>query len=197
MSLRPEISGFSLNNMDALFGTKDEHLLTDLLCEFDKKITFRDPELTGQSHAILRRAIDERPRWPDLDMEGEPHVFAAIILAQHGQEHIKTDSNLWAMPSLWDFFRQHFSQIPSPGRKYLRMFFEGRGIFARNIETSWSFYGFLDHSELRMLLASLREFEDAEPAREGQPFRSEFFGKFTGWLTAIESNGKDLWFYCS
>jgi hypothetical protein len=45
------------------------------------------------------------------------------------------------------------------------VFTRGRGIFARRIETAWSFYGFLTHSELQTLRGALVTFRDADPPR--------------------------------
>ena len=83
MSLRPEISGFSLQKMFDVLGCKDEEVLRRVTDEFDSKVTFRNPSLKAEAHNVLRCAIFDYDgnRWPDLEVEGEPHVFAAIVLA--------------------------------------------------------------------------------------------------------------------
>jgi hypothetical protein len=196
MSLRPEISGFRLDEMFALMGSGNEGLLTRLIEEFDASVKFEEPSQRDRALAILRRAVFERPRWADLEVEGEEHVFAALTLARHGQTHLDTTSNFWKMPAFWDFIKGNHEQVPKPGRKYLSTFTQGRGLFARKIDTPWSFYGFLAHPELQALLEALREFQAADPARRGEEFMSGFIDEFVGWLELIESNNKDLWFYC-
>jgi hypothetical protein len=195
MSLRPEISGFSLDAMYALLGSGDDALASQLIEEFDSSVRFQDPTSRDQAHAILRRVVHEPPRWADLEVEGEPHVFAALTLAKHGQTHLETGSNVWKMPAFWDFIRQTHEQIPKPGRKYLSTFTKGRGVFARNIDTRWSFYGYLARPELQELLAAMREFQ-ADPTHCGPEFMHGFADELVGWLGMIESSGKDLWFYC-
>jgi hypothetical protein len=50
-------------------GCKDEAVLADLIGQ----VKFRDnPAKTADLQAVLRRAIHERPRWPDLKVEREP-----------------------------------------------------------------------------------------------------------------------------
>lgn len=195
MSLRPEISGFSLDAMYALTGCGDDGVASRLIEELDSSVTFSDPILRDRAHAILRRVVHEPPRWADLEVEGEPHVFAALTLARHGQAHLETGSNGWKMPAFWDFIRQHHQEIPKPGRKYLSTFTKGRGVFARNIDTSWSFYGYLARPELQELLLALEEFR-AAPSHRGPNFMHGFGDELAEWLGMIESNGKDLWFYC-
>ena len=85
MSLRPEISGFSLDAMFGPIGTKDEDVLARILRPFDESVRSRNPGLLEKSREVLRRAIFEEVPWPDLDVEGEAHVMAAIVLARYGQ----------------------------------------------------------------------------------------------------------------
>jgi hypothetical protein len=194
MSLRPEISGFSLQRLFDILGSQDEAIIADLV----GKMSFRgNPGKTAELDAVLRRAIHERPRWPDLAIESETHVWAAVALAHHGQTHIGTDSNSWKMPAVWEFIHQWHLQVPEDGRKYLGIFTRGRGIFSRYIETSWSFYGYLALPELQQLLAALVKFQEADPARRGQQFLYGFVDELVGWLTRIEANKKDLWFHCN
>jgi hypothetical protein len=196
MSLRPEISGFSLDAMYALLGRGDDALASQLIEEFDSRVRFQDPALRERAHAILRRVVHEPPRWADLEVEGDAHVFAALTLAKHGQTHLETGSNFWKMSAFWDFIRQNHEHVPKPGKRYLSTFTKGRGIFARNIETQWSFYGYLARPELQDLLAAMREFQ-TEPAHRGPDFMYGFADELVEWLEMIESNGKDLWFYCN
>ena len=198
MSLRPEISGFSLQKMFDVLGCKDEEVLRRVTDEFDSKVTFRNPSLKAEAHNVLRRAIFDYDgnRWPDLEVEGEPHVFAAIVLAAHGQELLKTESNHWKMPGIWDFIEQNYPQFSGEGRKYLKVFVEGRGIFGRKIKTYWSYYSFLQRSELDAALRTLTQFRDADPARQGGQFHYGMLGRLLEWLTAIRSKQMDLWFYC-
>jgi hypothetical protein len=58
MSLRPEISGFSLKELFSLQGAKGREALPEL----QAKLRFNDPARRKEAHAILQRAIDESDR---------------------------------------------------------------------------------------------------------------------------------------
>jgi len=100
MSLRPIISGFDAGVMFDLLGSKDEVVLARVTKEFDDDVKFDHPSMIATAHEVLWRAIFEGDRWRDLEVEGEPHVMAAIVLARHGQSHLATDSSHWKMPAL-------------------------------------------------------------------------------------------------
>ena len=91
------------------------------------------------------------------------------------------------MPGIWDFIEQNYPQFSGEGRKYLKVFVEGRGIFGRKIKTYWSYYSFLQRSELDAALRTLTQFRDADPARQGGQFHYGMLGRLLEWLTAIRS----------
>jgi len=195
MSLRPEISGFSLKELFSLQGDKGR----DALPELQAKLRFNDPARTQKAYAILLRAIDESDRWADLEVETELHVLVARVLAHHGQTHLGLNCNHWKMQAFWRFHKDHRANIPKEGGKYLWLFSRGRGIFTgRPIKSSWSFYGFLWHNEVKALRDALVQFRDADPRRADHRIGAEFnfLGELLEWLTAIEDAGKDLWFDC-
>lgn len=196
MSLRPEVSGFSLQQLYEFLGSGDRSIIDHLISEFDNAVTFEKSELRFRAHAILRRAVYERPRWSDLEVEGEEHVFAAIVLARHGQTHLATTSNSWNMLAIWDFIKECHDQVPKEGRRYLSTFTAGRGLFTKRIETSWSFYGFLAYPELQRLLKALQDFQNTDSSRHSETFHFGLIDDLIAWLTMIESNNKDLWFHC-
>jgi hypothetical protein len=195
MSLRPEISGFSLETLFSLQGAKGREALPEL----EAKLRFRDPERTQEAHAILQRAIDESGTWADLEAETDMHVAVARVLAHHGQTHLGMNSNHWTMHAFWNFHKEHQANVPKEGGKYLWLFSRGRGIFKGGpIKSAWSFYGFLWHKEVKALRDALVKFRDADPRRADHRIGSEFnfLGELLDWLTAIEDAGKDLWFDC-
>jgi len=120
------------------------------------------------------------------------------VLAHHGQTHLGTNSNHWKMQAFWNFLKEHQANVPKDGGKYLSVFSRGRGILKGPIKSSWSYYGFLWHKELKALRAALVQFRDADPRRADRRISSEFcfLGELLDWLTTIEGNGKDLWFDC-
>ena len=120
------------------------------------------------------------------------------MLAHHGQTHLGTNSNHWKMQAFWNFLKEHQANVPKDGGKYLSVFSRGRGILKGPIKSSWSYYGFLWHKELKALRAALVQFRDADPRRADRRNSSEFcfLGELLDWLTTIEASGKDLWFDC-
>jgi hypothetical protein len=196
MSLRPVIAGFDLHAMLRLLGRGDIALLESLQQEFDDRATFDDPAQTLAAHEILRRAVFEGPRWPDLEVEGEPHVMAAIVLASHGQSHLKTGSDIGKMSAFWNFIKEHHARIPSEARKFLFMFGRGRALFGRRIETAWSYYGYLTQLQTQKLHQALIALQADDPAFRGPEFMGGFLDDFIDWLARVEAAGKDLWFHC-
>jgi len=202
MSLRPEISGFRLDVLNAVLGRGDDSQLPALVAELDAFTALDDPARRDRVVAILRRAVQAPPRWAaperwaDVEAEGDDHVLAAQVLARHGQEHLETGSNVWNMTAFWTFIEERFASLPKPGRKYLAMFGAGRGLFARKVDAGWGYYGYLALPELQQLLASLREYRAAVSAEEASDPGSRFADELVGWLGAIESAGLDLWFSC-
>ena len=194
MSLRPEISGFSLDAMFGPIGTKDEDVLARILRAFDASVHSRDPGLLEKSREVLRRAIFEEVPWPDLDVEGEAHVMAAIV-ARHGQTHRSTGSNVWKMPTFWSFIKEYYMRLEGDARKALFVFGRGRAILGG------------DRHALELLRiprappgpdAARRPGEDAEddPSLCGEGFMGGFLDELMGWLEVVVSAEQDLWFDC-
>ena len=196
MSLRPVVSGFDLDAMLGLLGSGDEGRLARLTDEFDARVAFPDPAQAALARDALRRAVFEGARWPDLEVEGEPHVSAAVVLAHHGQAHLPTGSDVWKMPAFWDFIKAHHDRLPPEPRKYLFMFGRGRPLFGRRIDTPWSYYGFLTLPQTRALLASLTDLRASDPSLQGPQFLGGFLDEFVSWLSSVSSAEKDLWFHC-
>ena len=196
MSLRPEISGFSLDAMFGPIGTKDEDVLARILRAFDESVHSRDSGLLEKSREVLRRAIFEEVPWPDLDVEGEAHVMAAIVLAQHGQDHRSTGSNVWKMPTFWSFIKGYYTRLEGDARKALFVFGRGRAIFGRRIDTPWSYYGFLSLPQVRTLHAGLAKMREDDPSLCGEGFMGGFLDELMGWLEVVVSAEQDLWFDC-
>ena len=196
MSLRPEISGFSLDAMFGPIGTKDEDVLARILQALDDSVRSRDPGLIERARDVLRRAIFEEVPWPDLEVEGEAHVMAAIVLARYGQTHLSTGSNVWKMPAFWSFIKGYHTRLEGDARKALFVFGRGRAIFGRRIETPWSYYGFLSLPQVQTLHAGLAKMRDDDPGLCGDGFMGGFLDELIGWLAAVESSHQDLWFHC-
>lgn len=191
MALRPTVSGCRLDTMFQRLGSRDEAILAQLIDSFDEAVNLQAPSARAEAHEILRRAVFEGPRWPDLEVEGELHVMAAIVLAKHDQTHLATDSDFWKMPAVWDFVRDCHPRLSGDARKFVAMFGRGRALFGRKIDTPWSFYGFLTLKQVRTLRAGLLALH-----QDGQ-IQGDFCDDLMRWLEAIESQEMDLWFYCS
>jgi hypothetical protein len=196
MSLRPEISGFSLDTMFGPIGSKDEDHLARLLEAFDESVRSRNPDLMNQTREILRRAIFEEVPWPDLEGEGEAHVLAAIMLARYGQVHSSTGSNVWKMPAFWNFIKEYHTRLPGDARRALFVFGRGRPIFGRRIDTPWSYYGFLSRPQAQTLHAGLSTMRDDDPSPRAEELTGGFLDELIGWLEAVDSRQQDLWFHC-
>jgi hypothetical protein len=178
-------------------GTKDKDLLVRILQGLDESVRARDPGLIERTRDAIWRAIFEEVPCPDLEVEGEAHVVAAVVLARYGQTHMATGSNVWKMPAFWSFIKGYHHRLPGDARKALFVFGRGRAIFGRRIDTPWSYYGFLSLPQVRTLHAELSRLRDEDPSLRGEAFMGGFLDELMRWLRIVESNNKDLWFYCA
>ena len=98
MSTRIELSGFSLEKLKSLSGSRDKAAVAELLTEGRAD--------RAEVRAVLERAIEEGFPFSDLDEESNSHKSAASILAGFRQKHLGTDSNLWSASALMEIDAQ-------------------------------------------------------------------------------------------
>jgi hypothetical protein len=199
MSLRPEIYGFRIQKMLSLFGAKDEQLVKNLCRELDQTWKLPGPADYTLAYDTLRRAIfdESKELWPDLEMEREPHVCAAVTLAKHDQTWLDVGSGHWKMKAVFALVDEVIGELPVEIQPYLQVFGVGRLLFGPDLTTSWSFYGYLYHDELSALHEALVEFQNQHPEWRGDQFAYGVFDDFVGWLRQIQEKELDLWFYAN
>lgn len=193
MSLRPEMSGFSLSALRSQLGTGDEEMVSAVREELRAMVDFDDPLEFDRAVRVIERAVFDGIPFEDLDVEGEPHVVAAIALAHHGQDHLPTDSNVWKMEAIEELSRTLEGSLPEGAAESLGALLDGRPLFGRAIETDWNYYAFLSIDEVRALRKGL---EDAR-AETPDPTEDGFLSDLLAWLGEIADRGMDLWFHAA
>jgi hypothetical protein len=154
MSLRPEICGFDLAQMQALFGSGRQEAVAAVQGEFDRQVA-KYPGSFDQSfqttfRQALAKAIHQGVPFPELELEKEPHVQLAVLLAQHNQQLLGTDSNDWKWTGFSDFWDQR------GGGPLFEFLLFGRPLFGNRIDTH-GVYGYLSRAEVQQLRSSLSE----------------------------------------
>ena len=187
------MSGFSLSTLKAQLGTGDEEVLTAVREELREFVEFDDPQEFDRAVRVIERAVLGGLPFDGLDMEGEPHVVAAIALAFHGQDHLPTESNVWKMEAFEDLARSLEGSLPDDASEYFRYLLDGRPLFGQGIETEWNYYAYLTVDELRTFRKGL---EDAR-AETPDPTDDGFMSDFLAWLGEIADSGMDLWFHAA
>ena len=126
MSLRPNISGFRFKLLRSLLGSGREDTVAPTIKSLEEIIEFEDPEDSKHAANIIRMAIMEGVPFPDRPLEGAAHVFSAVALARHGQEHEPADSNFWKLAAFWDLQAKLKGTIESSANELL-LYFENGG----------------------------------------------------------------------
>jgi hypothetical protein len=199
MSLRPEIRGFDMAKLRSLFGSRDQIVVDTIEGEFAASVQEEpedfDQEYRATFRKALHRAIEDGAPFPNLEVEGEPHVHLALLLAAHGQEFLETDSGNWKMLGFWDFWELCGDLLSPEGRRLFQYLIEGRALFGRRIESSWSYYAYLQRQEVEALRAALVELWENNPDLRANDLIADLVADLTGWCDAISLRGLDLWFW--
>jgi hypothetical protein len=199
MSLRPEVRGFSLAKFRTLFGSRDQSVIDAIEASFAESVEEEpedfDQEYRGTFHKALHRAIEDGVPFPSLEVEGEPHVHLALLMASYEQEYLPTDSSDWKMIGFWDFWELCGDLLSPEGRRLFSYLIEGRPLFGRQIESSWSYYAYLERQEVDALRAAFRELWEANPDLHENELIADLVADLTRWCEEISSRGMDLWFW--
>jgi hypothetical protein len=193
MSLRPQVWGFDLAHFQSLFGSRDEDVLSDVEARQARWRGVNDlpPDESEQEEfqLLLRRAVNEGVPFPELAEESHTHVQLAIAMAGVGQEPYDARSDYWTWRAFLAFWEDHAASLDPRGRSLFGCFLKGRPVFGKRI-TGDTYYGYLNRRDVVTLRDSLRQ-------RLGglSGDASAFASDLAGWLDAIESHGRDLWFY--
>ena len=191
MSLRPEISGFSLAAMQALFGSEDEDSVSAVREELREIVEFDDPQELDRAVQVVERALHRGVPFPDLEVEGEPHAVAAIALAMHGQNPLVTGSNVWMMDAFEEFAKVTEGSLSDEAAASFRYLLDGRPLFGQRIETEWNLYAWLTLEEVNALRRGLEGVREETP----DPTDDGFLGDLLEWVGEISDSGMDLWFH--
>jgi hypothetical protein len=192
MSLRPEIVGFKLAQLQSLCGSGDRAAIRNLKSRFAHVTPDSfddDDEYHDLFHQALERAIMKGVPFDDLQSETNSHIQLAILLGEYKQKFISTSSNSLKMRGFWEFQRKYPNALSSEANDLFGIFTEGRPLFGRKIQTDWSYYGYLSRDEVAFLEESLIEVKDIDDAFQ------EFVNSVITIFSMILKRKCDLWFW--
>ena len=161
MSVRVELSAFSMVGLRSLLGGKDERTLEELNGALDK--TRLGEKERAQYRDALSRAILEGVPFSEMRTEKRAHVLLASYLARYGQRHRRIDCGI-PREILQDFIQEQ-GTILREGKKLLRYLVVGRPFFGQRFGAGKA-YGYLLHEETLALRRSLERFRGHPKAEE-------------------------------
>jgi len=200
MSMRPEIYGVDLKPIRAIFGSGDEHIFEKINSAYQEKISelFCDEpderaEFSQKGKEIIHRMVMEGVPFPDLECEDDVHVLVIDSSVKSDEHKLAGDTVDWHMQAFREL-RHGCADKVDPDILYLLEVFEaGRPFLGKRINSSWSYYGYLDAEEVKRLFAALDELGESDYLGNSR----EFLFDLTDWMDGISSQNLDLYFYIS
>jgi len=200
MSLRPQIYGFCLKDVQSIFASNDEAVLQKIYNIYEKilgELLFDEPdetkELKKQGREIIRRAVMQGVPFEDLKCEREVHTFAAEAVVRSIEIKPVGDTNDWSMQAFWDLRAEYGTKVSRDALNLFDIFYDGRPFFGKKIDSGWSYYGHLTLEEVNRLSTALDSLGDSGVPDDLKVFVAEL----TDWLEGIASANLDLWFVAS
>jgi hypothetical protein len=203
MSARLELSGFRLEKLQSLFGSRDQTVIEQMEARLERAAR-TGMGLPADSEegavAVLRSALHEAINGgvpvPGLEAEFEPHATLAGWLAHHEQEHRRTDCDIKSDP-LRDFWEQYGKLLGTAGRQLFGYLVEGRPLLGPRFRPGTALvYGYLTRSEAGRLLTCLERFTEKDWQAKGdwdEEDVEELISDFMEWLDELRSKKLDIW----
>lgn len=207
MSTRLELSGFRLEKLQSLFGSRNQPVIKEIEAKLDRAARTGKglpADFEEGAVAVLRSAlhdaINEGVPLAGLEAEFEPHATLAGWLAHHEQKHHQTDCDVKSLP-LRDFWEQYGKLMGTTGRQLFGGLVEGRPLFGPRFRPgSGLVYGYLTRSEAGKLSTCLERFLDKDWQEKGdwdEDDVEELVSDFMEWLEEISSKKLDVWAFMS
>lgn len=201
MSLRPNVSGFSLNIMLDFFGSGDRTVAKKLIehyrefWEVDGETDDDDDAKASDERSLkfIKAAVQGKIDTRTIKVEDESVIRALIAMANFEQEHTLTDSCDWKYQACADYLEELFAITPEGYSESAwdrvcdeLIFLTGRPIFGLEFETDWVYYGYLTKKEVKHLLKAFDSVPSMTQDEAG-------FGKeLKSWLSDIAAKDQDL-----
>jgi hypothetical protein len=196
LSIRLNLFGFSLAKLESILASGDLDLVARLkvaLMESEDDLG-ELPEVIAETGKIIAEAIAKGAPLNSLVIEGDAHVLAACLLAEHDQDFTPTGSDSWQAGAYWTLAQQFGEELEPESRKMLGYFCEGRPLFGKVIDTDNKYYGYLTAAELVFLKLELVQLEEYVKDWE-EAGTLEFLRDLITWLHTVAEAEQDLWFY--
>lgn len=192
MSIRINLSMFSLTKLQSLFGSGNE-AAAKLFCE---KLWYLEdsgdlqPKDNRAAQQALKKALFEGTPITRVVTEGYGHVELAKLMAEY-QQHprvLDCDFKYFAVESFWQEFR---GIAQEPGRSLFDVFLKGRPLFGKKISPKLEVrYGYLTKKEVNSVTTSLQLLTQKLPDNQDV---SEIAGGYLECLRRVCSGKRDLW----
>jgi len=194
MSLRPMLYATDVSPLLKAASSRNVSLVDGIVAYFRENLDDPDEDTLEmareESEQLLGGAYADEP-------ESEDHVNIVSALAAslrvQDEEHMIADGT-WKQ-SGWDEYCELVGPIlaPSDWEKMALLTQGVRPLFGTEIESDWSYYGYLLLGEVKQLRTALEQLAAEHP----NVAESEFHKEFVGWLRQAEERNSDVWLFAS
>lgn len=193
MSLRPMIFAADLEPLLKIAESSDTTMAERVGDHYWSRLMNRNGwtqySVRQVAHSLLSGAIVGKP-------ENDMHVHMVFYLAGMlgiGKEGSAVADGHWNVRG-WAHYAEHvFPHLEKwPQELFANLF--GRPLFGMEIQSSWSYYGYLLASEVEELLVALHAITPLASVTGHDP---EFHQELISWLQAVLNRRSDLWLYAS
>jgi hypothetical protein len=198
--MRPEIYGFDLAAVQAIFGSGNKVAFEKINTSYQEKMSeyFCDEpdvlaEYAQKGEQIIQQSIIGGVPFGDLDCEQEVHVYAANEIVQFTDPKLAGDTTDWHMEVFLDLRADCAGELTPDIVSLLSIFEEGRPFLGKKLDTAWAYYGYLNNDEVQKLFVEMEKLSDSKSS----DYLDGFLLDFTDWLDGISSQNMDLWFIVS
>jgi hypothetical protein len=188
VSLRPQLSGFELSKMRALFGCRDPNIKAAVNIRVRKRLPKDDHEVQLRAREYVDMIVSRGTSgsYP----HGEDEIFQLVVnsFAHEGQEHLPSQSLFWE-----HFFVTLAKKRVTCTDRFLQLALDGliagTPLFGRANASKWSYYALMSNEAAGMLpdlVSGIAELRDAFGVEEAMR-----------WLNEVSASGRDVWCWVS
>lgn len=194
MSLRPMLYATDVSPLLKAASSRNVSLVEGIVTYFRENLDDPDEDTLEmareEGEQLLRGAYAD-------EAESEDHVnivsALAVSLGVQDEERMIADGS-WKQ-SGWDEYGELVGPMlpPTAWEKFAFLTQRVRPLFGSEIESDWSYYGYLLLGEVKQLRTALEQLANERP----EIASSEFHNEFVGWLRQAEERNSDMWLFAS
>ena len=185
MSLRPSLSSIKLQKLRDFFGCQDQSLIKEL------KESFRDAA-SESIHADGDRQIELLINEGTAPFKDKPEnetlqIIMYLLAERPACERKECEAIFWE--EFCGAASANMITVSKRSAPLLSQLVRGRPLLGNKIETTWSFYSWLDKDEASLMFQEILAHKDAQKMFDFEDARD--------WMQGVVKNKQDVWFFAS